>query len=271
MANPRVVGGTSDGSIAGRGREGRRPGRGGTASRPRARQSSGMRWARLYWPGPHQISAIHPRPDRTRWYERTAGTRTIVERNLRPAAPMVTAAPGTPHGLVLGVPDRMRSSRPSHVRRTALRVADLGSASRRVALAVALLFGSTSVATLAIPAHTLAWDGGTFSADSEAELVALTNRSRANAGLKALKVDATLRSVARWRSQDMIERDYFSHTIPGYAMSSTNLARSGSASSSPARTSAGTPTRTTPPRPPSNRCSWTPPDTGRTSSGRPGT
>ena len=44
----------------------------------------------------------------------------------------------------------------------------------------------------------------------------LTNRSRASAGLKALKVDSTLKSVARWRSKDMIDRDYFSHTIPGF-------------------------------------------------------
>ena len=88
--------------------------------------------------------------------------------------------------------------------------------SRRLALAVALLFGVTSVVTLATPARSLAWDGNSFDASSEAELVALTNRARANAGLKALTVDSTLHSIARWRSKDMIDRDYFSHTIPGY-------------------------------------------------------
>jgi uncharacterized protein YkwD len=87
---------------------------------------------------------------------------------------------------------------------------------RRLALAVALLFGLTSVATFAAPARTFAWDAESFSASSEADLVALTNRSRASAGLSALKVDSVLTSVARWRSKDMIERDYFSHTIPGY-------------------------------------------------------
>jgi uncharacterized protein YkwD len=90
------------------------------------------------------------------------------------------------------------------------------SRSRRLALAVGLLFGLSSVFTLAAPAPTLAWDTESFSSASESDLVTLTNRSRANAGLKALKVDSTLRSVARWRSKDMIERDYFSHTIPGY-------------------------------------------------------
>ena len=56
----------------------------------------------------------------------------------------------------------------------------------------------------------------TFSTSSASELVTLTNRARASAGLRALKVDSTLASVARWRSKDMIVRDYFSHTIPGY-------------------------------------------------------
>jgi uncharacterized protein YkwD len=87
---------------------------------------------------------------------------------------------------------------------------------RRLPLAIALLFGLTSVITLAAPAATLAWDTNAFSSTSESQLVTLTNRARANAGLRALKVDSTLRSVARWRSKDMITRNYFSHSIPGY-------------------------------------------------------
>ena len=47
--------------------------------------------------------------------------------------------------------------------------------------------------------------------------------------------------------------------------------RRATATSSPARTSAGTPTPTTSPRRPSTRCSWTRPATGRTSWARPGT
>ena len=86
----------------------------------------------------------------------------------------------------------------------------------RLALAVALLVSLVSVVTFAAPARTFAWDAGSFSASSEADLIALTNRSRASAGLRALKVDSVLTAVARWRSKDMIERDYFSHTIPGY-------------------------------------------------------
>ena len=88
--------------------------------------------------------------------------------------------------------------------------------SRRSALAIGVLFLLTSVFTLAAPVATLAWGSGTFSSTSESDLVAMTNRARASAGLKALKVDSTLHSVARWRSKDMIDRNYFSHDIPGY-------------------------------------------------------
>ena len=87
---------------------------------------------------------------------------------------------------------------------------------RRTASVVALLFAITSVVNLAHPAAAFAWDSESFSSASEKDLIALTNRSRAAAGLKALKVDSTLTGVARWRSKDMITRDYFSHDIPGY-------------------------------------------------------
>ena len=92
----------------------------------------------------------------------------------------------------------------------------LAASPRRTALAIVFLFGISSVFTFAVPSATLAWDTNSFSSSSAADLVALTNRSRASAGLKALRVDSTLSSVARWRSKDMIQRDYFSHSIPGY-------------------------------------------------------
>jgi uncharacterized protein YkwD len=89
-------------------------------------------------------------------------------------------------------------------------------ASRRIAAVVGVLFAITSVVGLARPQSAAAWESGTFNSTSEKDLIALTNRSRAAAGLKALKIDSTLTSVARWRSKDMITRDYFSHDIPGY-------------------------------------------------------
>ncbi len=86
--------------------------------------------------------------------------------------------------------------------------------SKQIAVAVALAFGLTSVGLLAAPASVFAWDAGTFNADSETQLISLTNQSRAAAGLSALKLDTTLRTFARWRSKDMGDKGYFSHSIP---------------------------------------------------------
>ncbi len=82
-----------------------------------------------------------------------------------------------------------------------------------VAVGLALALALTTVGFLA-PQPVAAWDSGTFSSASEQELLALHNQARANAGLKALVVDAKLRDFARSRSKDMIERNYFSHSIP---------------------------------------------------------
>jgi uncharacterized protein YkwD len=87
------------------------------------------------------------------------------------------------------------------------------SPSRLVAL-FAVTFAVTSVGVLAAPRPADAWSPGQFSSSSERLLVSLTNQSRAAAGLSALKVDSTLTSIARWRSKDMITRNYFSHNIP---------------------------------------------------------
>jgi uncharacterized protein YkwD len=86
----------------------------------------------------------------------------------------------------------------------------------RSPLLLAAVLLASSVVALASPRTVAAWSGGTFSSASERELVSLTNRSRASAGLRSLRVDSVLTAVARWRSKDMIDRDYFSHSIPGY-------------------------------------------------------
>ncbi len=85
---------------------------------------------------------------------------------------------------------------------------------RRFIVMVALAFGLTSIGLLASPSPTLAWSPNSFSSSSEKQLVSLTNQARASAGLKSLKVDSTLTTIARARSKDMIVRDYFSHSIP---------------------------------------------------------
>ena len=86
---------------------------------------------------------------------------------------------------------------------------------RRLAAMVALAFVTTSLGVLAVPGPTLAWSAGEYSGSSESMLISLQNQARASAGKKSLKLDADLRVIARWRSKDMIDRDYFSHTIKG--------------------------------------------------------
>jgi uncharacterized protein YkwD len=87
---------------------------------------------------------------------------------------------------------------------------------RRTPISLAVLLAVSSFVGLAQPHAVLAWDDGAFSSASERQLVALTNRSRASAGRRSLRIDGALTSIARWRSKDMSQRDYFSHDIPGY-------------------------------------------------------
>ena len=91
----------------------------------------------------------------------------------------------------------------------------LRPATRRFAAAVALAVTLSSSAGLFLAPVARAWDVNTFSSGSESQLITLQNQARASGGLKALKLDTALRTIARWRSKDMAQRDYFSHTIPG--------------------------------------------------------
>ena len=77
----------------------------------------------------------------------------------------------------------------------------------RLAVGLAIAFLVTTVGLLASAGPALGWDPNSFSSSAERELVSLTNQARAAAGLRALKVDAALTSIARWRSKDMIVKD----------------------------------------------------------------
>lgn len=70
-------------------------------------------------------------------------------------------------------------------------------------MAAALLAWSPPVAT--------GWNQGS----AEATLWQLMNGARVNNGLRALQQNGTLVSLARWRSKDQVDRDYFSHTVLG--------------------------------------------------------
>ena len=83
--------------------------------------------------------------------------------------------------------------------------------------ALAHLFGlllSFTVLALALPGPAAAWQANQFNAAQESLLLSLTNQSRAAAGVAPLRLNSSLRSLARWRSQDMEDRGYFAHEIP---------------------------------------------------------
>jgi len=61
------------------------------------------------------------------------------------------------------------------------------------------------------PAPSSGWSQGS----AEATLWQLLNGARVNNGMAPLQQHSTLVGLARWRSADMLAKDYFSHTIPG--------------------------------------------------------
>jgi len=68
---------------------------------------------------------------------------------------------------------------------------------------------------LIYPGQTLQIPGNSVS-KFEQEVIRLVNVERANAGLPALKYDWELARVAKHKSQDMKQHNYFSHTSPTY-------------------------------------------------------
>ena len=88
------------------------------------------------------------------------------------------------------------------------------AAPAHLALMLAFALVATGAGLLALPGRALGWTDDSFSSTAEQQLFALTNQARASAGLPTLHWDSTLGGLARWRSQDMATRDYFSHNIP---------------------------------------------------------
>ena len=89
------------------------------------------------------------------------------------------------------------------------------------------LTGLALAATLATPLGGLLSGTGAVHAEGsfapseaalvqETALIDLVNADRAANGLPALEFDPGLATVARWRSEDMAARGYFSHDIGGY-------------------------------------------------------
>lgn len=92
----------------------------------------------------------------------------------------------------------------------------IGTARRpRRVIARTVLFGTSALLAAALltwsPSATTGWNQGS----AEGTLWQLLNGARTNNGLAPLQQHSGLIGIARWRSQDMLQRDYFSHTIPG--------------------------------------------------------
>ena len=138
--------------------------------------------------GPPQ-PPTRPSPNRTRWPHHRPDLPvppTPHDPDLRttdaPARAYGADSTGTPPA-AHGGPDRMSSERRLRPHRLP----------RRMALAVAPVRGSPRSRPGRPGAEPGLGRRARSTASAEAELIALTNRSRANAGLKALKVDSTLR------------------------------------------------------------------------------
>lgn len=88
-----------------------------------------------------------------------------------------------------------------HARSAVLRAASLGTTA---------LLGAALLATWQAPAVT-----GWNQSSAEGTVWQLTNGARANNGLRVLQGHSTLVGLARWRSQDQVQRNYFDHTVLG--------------------------------------------------------
>jgi len=85
---------------------------------------------------------------------------------------------------------------------------------RRI-IARTLVFGASALLAAGLlswsPTSTTGWNQGS----AEATLWQLMNGARTNNGIAPVQQHGTLVSLARWRSSDMLAKDYFSHTIAG--------------------------------------------------------
>ncbi|MDD2553097.1 MAG: CAP domain-containing protein [Desulfotomaculaceae bacterium] len=71
-------------------------------------------------------------------------------------------------------------------------------------------------ATPMIPTTPTTGQGASILSTEEKLMLDLVNRERAKAGLQAFNVNAKLVELARMKSQDMYQNNYFSHTSPTY-------------------------------------------------------
>jgi len=129
---------------------------------------------------------------------------------------MVTPLNGT-RALLTGHPRRATVSGTSRFPDLELRVTDPRTKRTRAPRAMRRAVGLAGTALMAAallswaPASATGWNQGS----AEATLWQLMNGARVNNGRRAVAQHSTLVSLARWRSKDQVQRNYFSHTILG--------------------------------------------------------
>jgi uncharacterized protein YkwD len=89
------------------------------------------------------------------------------------------------------------------------------SRSPRHAIARAAALAGTALTAAALLAWAPQPATGWNQASAESTLFQLMNGARVNNGRRAVQQHSTLVSLARWRSKDLVDRDYFSHVILG--------------------------------------------------------
>jgi uncharacterized protein YkwD len=117
---------------------------------------------------------------------------------------MTRAAP-TPSGTTAAIVCSPTASNPGRTVTRAIRRRAATSTLPIVVALIALLAGASPAA---------AWDANAVVPASERQIVTWVNQARAAKHLPALRVEGKLTRMARWRSQDMAIRNYFSHQIP---------------------------------------------------------
>ncbi len=75
---------------------------------------------------------------------------------------------------------------------------------------------SVKNANMIYPGQALNIPSGTHYQSMESKVVTLVNQERAKYGLKPLSANWELARVARYKSEDMRDKNYFSHTSPTY-------------------------------------------------------
>lgn len=138
----------------------------------------------------------------------------------RHGGPSAIPSPGVPAISTPLVPVRPHAARDSFARRPLLR-----SFRRRWTAAAGVCLALTLVLTSFARGLTTASAASLDVATAEAAFLDLLNADRAAAGLPPLQADPRLMELARWRSEDLIARNYISHDIGGYTIGAVLQAR----------------------------------------------